>query len=59
MFAENIWPVLLPMAVGSIPFAIVVGFGTYFVLEPLIRAMHLERALRFAKHTHHPKSPHS
>jgi uncharacterized protein (DUF2062 family) len=58
MFAENIWPVLLPMAVGSIPFAIVIGFVTYLVLEPVIRAMHLERALRFAKHPHHPKSPH-
>lgn len=55
MFAEVIWPVLLPMAIGSIPFALVVGFGTYFLLEPLVRAMHLERALRFSKHRPHPQ----
>jgi uncharacterized protein (DUF2062 family) len=55
MFAENIWPVLKPMAIGSIPFALVTGFVTYVVLEPIIRAMHLERALRFAKHKPHPQ----
>jgi uncharacterized protein len=55
MFADSIWPVLLPMAVGSIPFALVVGFTTYLVLEPIIRAMHLERALRFSRHKPHPQ----
>ena len=55
MFTESIWPVLLPMVVGSGPFALVVGLATYFVLEPIIRTMHLERALRFAKHPHHRK----
>jgi uncharacterized protein len=55
LFAGSIWPVLKPMAVGCIPFALVAGFVTYFVLEPVIRTMHLERALRFAKHPHHPK----
>jgi uncharacterized protein (DUF2062 family) len=55
LFAESIWPVLKPMAAGSVPFALVVGFGTYFLLEPVIRAMHLERALRFKKAPHHPK----
>lgn len=58
LFAESIWPVLLPMAIGSIPFALIGGLGTYLVLEPLIRSMHLERALRFNKTPHHPKDPH-
>ncbi len=57
LVAESIWPVLRPMIVGSIPFALVIGFGTYLILEPLIRAMHLERALRFNKPPHHPKDP--
>ena len=54
LFAESIWPVLLPMTVGCIPFALVIGFGTYFILEPVVRTMHLERALRFKPH---PKDP--
>jgi uncharacterized protein len=56
LFAESIWPVLKPMAVGCLPFAVVTGFATYFILEPLIRTMHLERALRFKKAPHHPKA---
>lgn len=57
LFAESIWPVLQPMAVGSVPLALAVGFTTYLVLEPLIRAMRLERALRFRASPHHPKGP--
>jgi len=55
LFAESIWPVLKPMTVGCLPFALVSGFAIYFILEPIIRTMHLERALRFKKAPHHPK----
>lgn len=55
LFAESIWPVLQPMIVGSVPFALVIGFGTYLILEPVIRTMHLKRSSRFNKPPHHPK----
>lgn len=48
MFGESIWPILWPMTVGCIPLAAVVGLAVYFCLEPVIRAMHLERARRRA-----------
>lgn len=56
MFAESIWPMLLPMMVGSTPIALVVGFSIYLILEPIIRTMHLERSSRFSKHEPHPRN---
>lgn len=47
-FAETIWPVLWPMIVGSLPFAAVAGLVTYFGVEPVIRTMRVQRALRRA-----------
>lgn len=58
MFVDNIWPVLLPMAVGSIPLAIVAGGITYFVLEPIIRTMHLERASKRTRRRGTINEPH-
>jgi len=49
LFMEAVWPVFLPMLVGSLPVGIAVGVVSYFVLEPIIRAMHVRRRAKFAR----------
>lgn len=44
LFERAVWPVFLPMLVGSLPVGLVVGFVTYFALEPVIRAVQARRA---------------
>lgn len=40
MFAEQVWPVLQPMIVGSVPVALAVGFATYGLLVKPIQQIH-------------------
>ena len=46
MFTDKVWPVFLPMIVGSIPMGIVTGTIAYFVLLPVLKAVHLRRIAR-------------
>jgi len=49
MFLNNVIPVFWPMAVGSLPVALIVGFGSYLGLLPFLRRLHERRALRRAQ----------
>lgn len=44
LFERAVWPLFLPMMVGSLPVGLLVGFVTYFALEPVIRAFQARRA---------------
>src|SRR6185312_1682365 len=45
-FMERVWPTLWPMALGSIPMAILTWIIAYFVLESVIGVVHAKRAQR-------------
>lgn len=49
LFIEKVMPVFLPMMVGSGPVAIVVGFGSYLVLAPVLRRIQQRRAAKTAQ----------
>ena len=46
MFFAKVWPIFWPMMVGSVPMAIVGGIAAYFILLPVLKAVHLRRLLR-------------
>jgi uncharacterized protein (DUF2062 family) len=46
LFVDSVWPVFWPMLVGAFPVALIVGFGSYLVLVPILRKLQERRALR-------------
>jgi uncharacterized protein len=48
MFFDSVIPIFWPMLVGAGPVALVVGFGSYLALEPILRKLQQARALRLA-----------
>ncbi|MDX2222266.1 MAG: DUF2062 domain-containing protein [Rhodospirillaceae bacterium] len=48
LFERAVWPVFLPMLVGSLPVGLVAGFVTYFALEPVMRALQARRVAKRA-----------
>jgi uncharacterized protein len=48
LFVTKVSPVFLPMLVGSLPVSIVVGFGSYLALEPILLKLQQRRAMRWA-----------
>ena len=46
LFMERVWPVLLPMTIGSIPMAAVTWVVAYFVMKSVVSVVHRERADR-------------
>jgi len=49
LFITKVTPIFWPMMVGSLPVAVVVGFGSYFALEPVLRRLQERRAQKMAK----------
>ena len=47
LFITKVTPIFWPMLVGSLPVAIVVGFASYFVLEPILRKIQARRMRRW------------
>lgn len=43
VFAEDVWPVLHPMIVGSIPIGLVAGFCAYAILKPAMARLQAGR----------------
>ena len=48
LFITKVTPIFWPMLVGSFPVAIVVGFASYLVLEPILRNIQQRRLQRWA-----------
>jgi uncharacterized protein (DUF2062 family) len=46
LFRTQVWPVLLPMLVGSVPLGMVSGLATYLILEPTLRMVQARRRAR-------------
>jgi uncharacterized protein (DUF2062 family) len=44
LFFDSVWPVFLPMLVGALPVAVIVGFASYLILVPILRKLHVRRA---------------
>lgn len=49
LFFSSVIPIFWPMLVGAVPVAIVVGFGSYLILVPILRKLHDRRILSRAK----------
>jgi len=49
MFVDSVWPVFGPMTLGSIPLGLIVGFGFYFALEPVLKTVQTRRAMRMQR----------
>lgn len=47
LFITKVTPIFWPMLVGSLPVAIVVGFASYFFLEPILRKIQARRMRRW------------
>ena len=50
----ELWPVVEPMALGSVPIGIVVGGGAYLVVRRAVATYQKARRERLAAHRHAP-----
>jgi uncharacterized protein (DUF2062 family) len=46
MFIKQVIPIFWPMLVGALPVALIVGFGSYLALEPVLRKLQDRRTAR-------------
>jgi len=46
LFITKVTPVFWPMLVGALPVALIVGFGSYLLLEPVLRKLQERRTAR-------------
>lgn len=49
LFVDSVVPIFWPMLVGAGPVALVVGFGSYLALEPILRKLQVARLLKLAR----------
>lgn len=46
LFIQKVIPIFWPMLVGALPVALIVGFGSYLLLEPVLRKLQERRTAR-------------
>ena len=46
LFVTKVVPIFWPMMVGSLPISVIVGFGSYLGLEPILRRFQSRRTLK-------------
>lgn len=46
LFVTKVVPIFWPMLVGSLPIAVIVGFGSYIGLEPILRKFQSRRTMK-------------
>ena len=58
LFMDQVWPIWWPMLAGSIPVAIITGFGTYWlIVNPIRKVQHIRQRRAAARQA--PSNPHT